>query len=288
MIQDKITQYWVKATGRKINPQTHKWLIGPIGNEDVIGNKFIQNLVNDEDLKYSSNIPNVGLLESISDLDFTQDELDVLNKQVVDFYVNTSNYDFEIWSEWKSFFKPFGKALSLIFSKRLQQLNLPLNSLDSSKGIKSEIIKLSKEDKTKWTIWYRKLKISNDVIYAGIYTTAFVPKYNKSLLKVIFPLPNGNASVVMTKEVLTDGSLLLSSDGKTFGDNGFYFTLTDHKGNHWAKFVKSMHEWIKVYVDEENILRADHNLKFYGIPFLNLHYKMTQKHQKTTKRLSEK
>ena len=197
MIQDKITQYWVKATGRKINPQTHKWLIGPLGNEDVIGNKFIQNLVNDEDLKYSSNIPNVGLLESISDLDFTQDELDVLNKQVVDFYVNTSNYDFEIWSEWKSFFKPFGKALSLIFSKRLQQLNLPLNSLDSSKGIKSEIIKLSKEDKTKWTIWYRKLKISNDVIYAGIYTTAFVPKYNKSLLKVIFPLPNGNASVVI-------------------------------------------------------------------------------------------
>jgi hypothetical protein len=156
---------------------------------------------------------------------------------------------------------------------------LPLNSLDSSKGIKSEIIKLSKEGKTKWTIWYRKLKSSNDVIYAGIYTTAFVPKYNKSLLKVIFPLPNGNASVVMTKKVLLDGSLLLSSDGKTFGDNGFYFTLTDHKGNHWAKFVKSMHEWIKVYVDEENVLRADHNLKFYGIPFLNLHYKMTKKHQ---------
>ncbi|MNF65582.1 hypothetical protein D3C84_473490 [compost metagenome] len=152
----------------------------------------------DGNLNYSSNTPNAGLLENISDLDFTQDELDILNKQVVDFYVNTSNYDFEIWSEWKSFFKPFGKALSIIFSKRLQQLNLPLNSLDSSKGIKSEIIKLSNEDLTKWTVWYRKLKSTNDVIYGGIYTTVFVPKYNKSLLKVIFPLPNGNASVVMT------------------------------------------------------------------------------------------
>lgn len=277
MIQDKITQYWVKTTGRKINPESDKWLMGPTGDEDIIGNQFIQNLVKDENLKYSSNIANVGLLENISDLDFTQDELDILNKQVIDFYVNTSNYDFEIWSEWKSFFKPFGKALSIIFSKRLQQLNLPLNALDSSKGIKSEIIKLSKDNITKWTIWYRKLKSSNDVIYAGIYTTAFVPKYNKSLLKVIFPLPNGNASVVMTKEVLQDGSLLLSSDGKTFGDNGFYFTLTDHKGNHWAKFVRSMHEWIKVYVDEESVLRADHILKFYGIPFLKLHYKMTKK-----------
>lgn len=278
MIQDKITQYWVKTTGRKINPVTEEWLIGPIGDEDIIGDKFIQKLVNEENLKYSSNIANAGLLESISDLDFSQDELDLLNEQVIDFYENTSNYNFEIWSEWKSFFKPFGKALSTIFSKRLQQLNLPLNSLDSSKGIKSEIIKLSNQEKAKWTIWYRKLKSSNDVIYAGIYTTAFVPKYNKSLLKVIFPLPNGNASVVMTKKVLEDGSLLLSSDGNKFGDNGFYFTLTDHKGNYWAKFVKSMHEWIKVYVDDENILRADHNLKFYGIPFLNLHYKMTKRY----------
>lgn len=277
MIQDKITQYWVKTTGRKINPETDGWLIGPIGDEDIIGDKFIQNLVKEGNLNYSSNTPNAGLLENISDLDFTQDELDILNKQVVDFYVNTSNYDFEIWSEWKSFFKPFGKALSIIFSKRLQQLNLPLNSLDSSKGIKSEIIKLSNEDLTKWTVWYRKLKSTNDVIYGGIYTTVFVPKYNKSLLKVIFPLPNGNASVVMTKKVLLDGSLLLSSDGKIFGDNGFYFTLTDHKGNHWAKFVKSMHEWIKVYVDNKNVLRADHCLKFYGVPFLNLHYKMTKR-----------
>lgn len=277
MIQDIITQYWVKSTGRKINPETENWLIGPIGDEDIISNKFIENLVRNENLIYNSNIPNAGLLESISDLNFSQEELDLLNKQVIDFYENTSNYNFEIWSEWKSLFKPFGKALSIIFSKRLQQLNLPLNSLDSSKGIKSEIIKLSKNGNTKWTIWYRKLKSSNDVIYAGIYTTAFVPKYNKSLLKVIFPLPNGNASVVMTKNVLSDGSLLLSSDGKKFGDNGFYFTLTDHKGNYWAKFVKSMHEWIKVYVDNENILRADHNLKFYGISFLNLHYKMTKK-----------
>jgi len=252
-------------------------LIGPIGDEDIISNKFIDNLIRKENLIHNSNFSNAGLLERISDLDFSQDELDLLNKQIIDFYENTSNYNFEIWSEWKSLFKPFGKALSIIFSKRLQQLNLPLNSLDSSKGIKSEIIKLSKNNKTKWTIWYRKLKSSNDVIYAGVYTTAFVPKFNKSLLKVVFPLPNGNASVIMTKKVLFDGSLLLSSDGKKFGDNGFYFTLTNHKGEYWAKFVKSMHEWIKVYVDDENILRANHNLKFYGISFLNLHYKMTKK-----------
>ncbi|MNS07801.1 hypothetical protein D3C72_392520 [compost metagenome] len=65
MIQDKITQYWVKTTGRKINPETDGWLIGPIGDEDIIGDKFIQNLVKDGNLNYSSNTPNAGLLENI-------------------------------------------------------------------------------------------------------------------------------------------------------------------------------------------------------------------------------
>ena len=83
----------------------------------------------------------------------------------------------------------------------------------------------------------------------------------------------------MRKEILPDGALRLCSDGKKFGDNGFYFTLTNHNGKYWARFVSAMHEWITVYVDEENILRADHNLSFYGMPFLKLHYKMTEKHR---------
>src|SRR5688500_14495280 len=109
MIQDKITQYWVKASGRKINPEEENWLVGPIGDEDYIADKFIQKLIREEDLNYSSNIPDAGLLKSISDLYLTQEELELINKQVVDFYENTSNYDFEIWSEWKTIFRPFGK-----------------------------------------------------------------------------------------------------------------------------------------------------------------------------------
>ncbi len=155
--------------------------------------------------------------------------------------------------------------------------NLPLSSMDTAKGFKSEIIKLKDKNtkETKWTIWYRIIKSTNDVIYSGIYTTCENPNYKNPLLKVIFPLPNGNASVIMTHKIEKDGSLILSSDGKKFGDNGFYFTLTNHNGEYWARFVKSMHEWIRVYEDEENVLRADHNLNFYGIRFLNLHYKMT-------------
>lgn len=278
-IQDKITQIWVKTTGKRINPVDFEWVIGPIGSTDIIKDKFIFELAEKENLEIEKNLPNSGLLERMEQIGITNQNENRLNNKVADFYENTSNYDFEVWSEWKGVFKPFGKLLYLIFSKRLQQLNLPLNSMVTAKGLKSEIIKLNDKEtgETKWTIWYRIIKSTNDVIYSGIYTTCNNPNYEKSLLKVVFPLPNGNASVIMTEKVEKDGSLVLSSDGKKFGDNGFYFTLTDSNGKYWARFVKSMHEWIRVYEDDDQVLRADHNLNFYGLRFLNLHYRMNKK-----------
>lgn len=274
---DKTTQLWVKLTGRKIDPEKYAWLTGPIGDGDKIGNVFFSRMAKEQNLEITYNEPNAGLFESFQELRLTEADQKKLKPEIVDFYEHTSDYDFEFWSEWTGVFKPFGSLLSVLFSKRLQQLNLPLSPLDSSRGINSQIIKLKKNNQSIWTIWYRTLKSNNRVIYSGIYTTCSPLHFNSPLLKVVFPLPNGNASVIMTKKIEADGSLLLSSDGKKFGENGFYFYLTDRKGTHWAKYVKSMHEWIRVYVDEENILRADHNLDFHNMRFLNLHYKMTKK-----------
>jgi hypothetical protein len=274
---DKTTQLWVKMTGKRIDPDNYSWLTGPIGDSDRIGEKFIEKLANENDLKIVTNPKDAGLIESIRELGFTETELHLLKPEIIDFYEKTSNYDLEFWSEWCGFFRPFGWLLSILFSKRLQQLNLPLSSMDSSKGINSQILKLRSNEKTVWTIWYRILKSNKRVIYSGIYTTCEPTNYPTPLLKVIFPLPNGNASVIMTKKVEADGSLLLSSDGRKFGQHGFYFYLTNKNGKHWAKYVRPMHEWIKVYVDEEDIMRADHNLNFYGLRFLNLHYRMRLK-----------
>lgn len=278
-LQDWITQLWVKATGRRINPAEISWLHGPIGDTDIISDKFITAIAAQENLDIIKNHPGSGLLDTFDELELTTAEKLLINKRIIDFYQHTSNYHFEVWSEWKGIFRPFGWLLSFIFSKRLQQLNLPLSALDAAKGIESNIIKLTDKNTkaTRWTVWYRILKSTNHVIYSGVYTSCTVPNFHGRFLKVLFPLPNGNAVVIMRKEILEDGSLKLISDGRKFGDNGFYFTLTDHKTKHWARFVRSMHEWIRVYEDEDKMLRADHNLYFYGLPFLHLHYKMAEK-----------
>lgn len=189
-IQDKITQIWIKTTGTRINQNDFAWLIGPIGNTDIIKDKFIFELAEKENLEIQKDLPNSGLLEKMEEIGISDLDKNRLNDKVADFYENTSNYDFEVWSEWKGIFKPFGNLLYVIFSKRLQQLNLPQNSIDTAKGLKSEIIKLkdNKTKKTKWTIWYRIIKSTNDVIYSGIYTTCKNPNYEKPLLKVVFPL----------------------------------------------------------------------------------------------------
>ena len=81
----------------------------------------------------------------------------------------------------------------------------------------------------------------------------------------------------MKKKVYEDGSVDFISEGKKFGDPGFYFLLTDRQGNYWAKYVKAMHENIHVYEEVDKVLRADHILNIWGNTFLKLHYKMTKK-----------
>lgn len=275
-ILDKTTQLWVKWAGKRISPEKFDWLLGPIGDADKIADQFVERLANEEELQVEKPTRDAGLLDRFEDLELSDQDMSRLNPEIIDFYTKTTNYKIEFWSSWRGIFRWFGWLLAILFSRRLKQLNLPLDPMDASRGLESQILKLKKKQKTEWTIWYRILNATNRVIYSGVYTHCKHPESGQRLLKVVFPLPNGNAAVVMKVEVKSDGSLLLSSEGKQFGDHGFYFTLTDHKGKYWAKFVRAMHEWIHVYVDEEGVLRTDHKLNFYGIRFLELHYKLTK------------
>jgi hypothetical protein len=95
-------------------------------------------------------------------------------------------------------------------------------------------------------------------------------------MKVVFPLPRGNATVLMGVTVGDDGSLTLLSKGRQIGDPGFYFLLVDAKGQHHVRYLSSMHEYITVFVDDEGVLRADHVLSLYRTKALHLHYRINK------------
>lgn len=120
----------------------------------------------------------------------------------------------------------------------------------------------------------RKKIESGDVIYAGCYGWSKPPRVNYNCIKVVFPLPNGNCTVIMTPTVGDNGSLKLVSIGEGYGGPGFYFTIKKSEGVFYAKFLKTMRETIHVYEDSVGILRTDHLLTIWKRTFLKLHYKI--------------
>ncbi len=246
---DRITQRWVQFTGQTVDISgEHRWLDGPIAEPQGIGNDYFQGFAREHSLAIG---PGAGLL-------------------------------------WCNAFRPFGWLLALIFSRRLQQLNVPLRPLDTSKGVTSEVLRVSDPatGQHKFTAWLRRLRESGDVLYAGAYSTCRLPNVEGECVKVVFPLPNGNAMVIMRPVAHADGSFSVVSHGERFGDPGFYFTVHSTRGVR-ARYLKTLRESIRVYCAEEGTVRADHVLSLWGLTFLRLHYRMARK-ERVTERVTER
>lgn len=276
-LTDWATQQWVRTTGRRLTLAEHPWLDGPFGNTRLIGADFFVNDAKQRGYTTTYTHP-VGLIPTFSQLD-RHGTLAGTAESVRHFYEQTSNYDLDAWSEWHGLFTPFGRALALLFGRRLQQLNVPLSPLDSSRGMTSDVTAFRDpiSQQVVHTAWVRKLRATGNVLYAGAYSVCTVPQHPAPCVKVVFPLPNGNAMVIMKVIPHADGSLLLRSAGECFGSPGFYFVVHGEAGTAWARYVKAMKEDIHVYPAEAGTVRADHRLWFCGIEFLRLHYRMRTK-----------
>jgi hypothetical protein len=274
-LSDWLTQVWVRTTGRRILLADNEWLAGPVGNTGLIGKEFFVDYARHHGLQVGRNKPQ-GLIDHFIELSGNDNPLERVAVAVKDFYERTSEYELDAWSEWRGIFKLFGRGLALLFSRRLQQLNVPLSPLDTGHGITSDVIQLRDpaSGKIVQTAWVRELLGTKNVLYAGGYTVCRVPGYASPCVKVVFPLPNGNAVVIMRPEVHTDGSLSVTSSGRVFGDPGFYFVVHDGNGLAWARYLPSLKETIRVYAAESNTVRADHVLWIWGVQFLRLHYRM--------------
>lgn len=278
-LTDWLTQLWVKASRNKISIEENRWLDGPIGQPRIIGESYFEEFAARHGFKIDSNSKSGGLVENFSHLDSSEFQTDKVHPRIVEFYENTSNFELDIWSEWAALARPFGWLLSFIFSQRLQQLNLPVSALDSSRGITSEVISLRHPSdlSTHYVGWLRKVIKTGNVIYAGAYTSCKPPNLGYECVKVVFPLPNGSATVILWPENVEDGSLKLHSSGNEFGDGGFYLLVYNKNGKAHVRYVEAMKETLHVYLDERGELRTDHVFKIWGATFLQLHYRIREK-----------
>ncbi|HYF03892.1 MAG TPA: hypothetical protein VEC36_10980 [Patescibacteria group bacterium] len=277
--QDWFTQQWAMLWGKKIAPEDFPWLIAPFGNLDGIGSDFINQLAEKEGLVIDRDKESRGLISSIDMLHLSDIELSSLSQKVIDFYENTSLYDLNLTVQWNPFFKVFGVVVNKLFSNRINQLNIPAKNVKNAESVKSEIILLIDpiSHQVQYTIWLRTNKSNNQVIYSGIYGTCTLPS-GKTCVKAVFPLPKGNATVIMNPRVGPNSELILESSGKKFGDAGFYFLLHDSQGNYWSQFIRSFRDRL-VIRQENDILSAEQTVTLWHLKVLKFKYRIKQKYK---------
>ena len=275
--QDWVTQQWVILQGIKIKPEDFPWLIGPFGNLDAIGEDFIIQFAKKENLIIEKESKAKGIIPSMQKLNLSETDYSNLSKNVIGFYENTVHHNLDFSVKWNPFFKFFGILINKLFSNRINQLNIPTKNIDDSESLKSEIINLidPKSNEIKYTFWFRSIESTGQVIYSGVYGICNLPS-GKTCVKAVFPLPNGNATVLMNPSVGENGELVLDSSGEKFGDAGFYFLLKDSKGDYWSQFISSFRD--KLIIGSENdLISAEQTLTLWNFKVLTFNYKIKMK-----------
>ncbi len=273
---DYLTQRWVRMTGRKIDLAAAPWLAGPVGQTRGVGLDYFEKWAAAENLTVDRHRSGKGLLTAFAGLGGSDFDAAAIDPAVVEFYEHAADFEMDVWSEWSRPFRPFGWLVSAIFSRRLEQLNLPLSSLDTSWGMTSEVVQVSDpaSGELRANAWVRTLVKTGRVIYVGGYSLATPPGAHGPCVKTVFPLPNGNAIVLLRPEIGPNGSLILASEGKEFGDPGFYFTVHRPDGTVIARYLRRFRERIHVYAAPGGVVRADHTMSLFGWQCLHLHYRL--------------
>ena len=265
---------WVRLTGKLVRKSDAPWLWAPLGKRERIGTGIYERVAREEGLEMRTPA-NAGLLENFNLLRGPTFNPDSVHPAIRHFYEHAAEYKLEVWSEVSLTGRFFLWLLVEFISRRMDQLNFPISSLEVAKGMTSEVVQLIEPStgKVRYTGWLRRLKSSGRVIYAGLYSATQVPGEANPCVKVTFPC-RGSANVYLAPIAYPDGSFGLVSSGSAFGKTGFYRMIDGGAEHYIVRHVRTLREIFHVYVDDEGVLRTEHSVLFLGLTIIRLHYKI--------------
>jgi hypothetical protein len=275
-------EWLVRLAGRRVQRKDAPWLNCVLGKPGVIGTGVYQKIAEEQDLDLGMP-PDAGLIPDFCVLRGPSFDPDAIAPRIRHFYEHTSLYHLEVWSEVYLAGKFVLWLLVEFISQWMDQLNFPISSMEVARGMTSEIVQLRERESGKLvhTGWLRRFRATGKVIYAGLYSDARLPGEEGPCVKVTFPC-YGSSSVYLRPCGYPDGSFSLVSTGGAFGKSGFY-RIVEAGPDAWkVRCFTTLHEIFHVYVDEEGVLRTDHEIRFVGLTILRLHYKMTLAASKTS------
>ena len=185
-------------------------------------------------------------------------------------------YDLDLSYEWSGLFKNPPRTLNYLVGRNIRQVNLPIFPLADSIDVTNEVIRLTDPAAggVLYTGWRRRIAATGEVILAGIYGTCELPGHDGRFVRGFYPLTNGSVSVVFRPRNEPDGSFTLVSEGRRFGEAGYYRTNQTDPDMLHVKCVP-VREVVRVFVGFVGTLRARHTFAFGEVRFLTLRYKIT-------------
>jgi hypothetical protein len=89
---------------------------------------------------------------------------------------------------------------------------------------------------------------------------------------VVFPLPHGSSTVLLRPSLGPHEAFRLSSNGHRFGQAGYYRIHQDPDGTRRARYVLALKETFSLWVAPDHAMHALHEVRFFRLPILRLHY----------------
>ena len=195
---DWLTQRWVQLSGRRVALADAPWLLGPSGSARGIGADFFERWAESQGLRVLPPAPDDGLVDALTALAGPGFDPQAVHPTIHDFYAHTVAYDLRIESRWSGPFRPIGWLIARLFARRLAQLNMPLHDRELRGGFESRIVRLADaQGHVRHTAWVRTAVETGRPAFVGEYGTAIIPGHAGPCIKVVFPLPNGNAIIAL-------------------------------------------------------------------------------------------
>ena len=130
---------WVRLTGRLVRRSDAPWLAGPLGGRERIGTGIYERVAQAEGLLIRTP-PHAGLLEHFNVLRGPNFNPDAVHPDIRHFYEHAAEFQLDVWSEVSLTGRFFLWLLVEFISRRMDQLNFPISSLEVAKGMTSEVV----------------------------------------------------------------------------------------------------------------------------------------------------
>src|SRR5271168_1155469 len=148
---------WVHLTGKRIRRGDQSWLDAPLGEKGRIGTAIYDRIAQAENLQ-SRIPPAAGLIPDFNALRGPTFDPSALHPAIRHFYEHAAQYHLDVWTEVSLTGRFFLWLLVEFISRRMDQLNFPISSLEVSRGMSSQIVQLidPQTSTIKYTGWLRR------------------------------------------------------------------------------------------------------------------------------------